>query len=124
MEQVHRHENEFWHSLCPVDIGGYEVDWIGLCLILIILIQIVMIGKKIYENYMALNHALEQMEDQMTQNEESDDLDKDKLTKDSDNQAQSNQGEDSEAGSKNAMTEEGSRTQINKFIIESRCCMQ
>ena len=124
MDQVHRHENEFWHSLCPVDIGGYEVDWIGLCLILIIFIQILMIGKKIYKNYTDLNHALEQMEDQVTQNEESEDLDKDEQMNDFDDQAQRNQGEDSEAGSKNAMTEEGSRTQINKFIIESRCCMQ
>ena len=121
MGQVHsRHENEFWHSLCPDNIGGHEVDWIGLCLILIILIQIAMIGKKIYENYTTLNHALAQV----TQNEEPDDVDEDEQMKDSDDQAQSKPGEDSEAESKNAMTEEGTRTQLNKFIIESRCCMQ
>ena len=107
-------------SFGTVDIGGHEVDWIGLCLILIILIQIAMIGKKIYENYTTLNHALAQV----TQNEEPDDLDEDEPMIDSDDQAQSKPGEDSEAESKNAMTEEGSRTQLNKFIIESRCCMQ
>ena len=79
-----------------------------------------MIGKKICANYTTLNHALAQV----TQNEEPDDLDEDEPMIDSDDQAQSKPGEDSEAESKNAMTEEDSRTQLNKFIIESRCCMQ
>ena len=74
------------------------------------------------QNISILNHpnALAQV----TQNEEPDDLDEDEPMKDSDHQAQGKQGEDSEAESKNAMTEEDTRTQFNKFIIESRCCMQ